>query len=288
MTAQARESLIYKGEEILMAAEPLSQYLKNRNIKFIFTSTACWRGYYGQWEIRDSKLYLIGLEAYIEGNTEVGLDYLFPNQNIVFANWFSGEIRIPQGRMLDYVHMGYASLYERDLILAFENGLLYKEYIVDNNEEYLDRLKRKEKQKIEQLEKEVKSKKKDKIITVISILIIAMLLIGTYSVVNNLIQKGTTTTYLISTMIVFPLILILGGLIYYFINNNEKKKNRAVTFMGINFLVFVFIGICMGVFYLIKWGTIFGYFTAALIVGGLLFLVFLAVRNRKRSYLFQV
>ena len=79
MTAQAGERLLYKGEETWMAAEPLNQYLQNRNdIKFVSPSTACWRGYYGQWEIKDRKLYLIELKAYLEGYREVGLDCLFP------------------------------------------------------------------------------------------------------------------------------------------------------------------------------------------------------------------
>ena len=133
MTAQIGEILFFKGKEICMVSEPLNQYLKNRNdIKFISSSTACWRGYYGQWEIIDNKLYLIGLKAYIEGYREVDLDYLFPGQKQVFASWFNGEIRIPQGEILEYIHLGYASLYEKDLFLIFENGVLVKEYEVDN------------------------------------------------------------------------------------------------------------------------------------------------------------
>ena len=39
MTAQAREILLYKGEEFGMAAQPLYQYLKARSdIKFVFIS----------------------------------------------------------------------------------------------------------------------------------------------------------------------------------------------------------------------------------------------------------
>lgn len=141
MTAQAGERLIFKGEKTWMAAEPLNQYLQNRkNISFVAPSTACWRGYYGQWEIKNNKLYLIDLKAYLEGYGEVGLGYLFPGQKTVFANWFSGKIRIPQGELLYYVHGGYDSLYEKDLILVFENGILLNEYIVDNQEEFQKRL----------------------------------------------------------------------------------------------------------------------------------------------------
>jgi hypothetical protein len=113
MTAQAHEILFLNGYETSMEAEPLNQYLQNRNdITFSPQSSTCWRGYYGQWKIEENKFFLIGLEAYIIGDTEtkVGLNYLYPGQKEVFANWFNGELRIPQGKMLEYVHRGYASL----------------------------------------------------------------------------------------------------------------------------------------------------------------------------------
>ena len=286
MTAQAGERLIFKGEETWMAAEPLNQYLQNRNdIKFISPSTACWRGYYGQWEIKDRKLYLIELKAYLEGYREVGLDYLFPGHNTAFANWFSGKIRIPQGEMLDYVHMGYASLYERDLILVFENGLLTKEYIVDNEEEYQNRIEKREKEKIEQIEKDAKKKKKDKITTAIVVASLSLALIGICVGVYYLLQQHTTLTYLFSAIIVTPLLLIIGGVIFLIANKgkDKPKEDKAVAFVGINFLVLVFIGICIGLFYLIKWGTLLAYFISAIVIITLLYLIFIAVKNHLKK-----
>jgi len=135
MTAQIGEILIFKGKQMRMATEPLMQYLQNKKeIKFISHSTACWRGYCGQWEIIDNKLYLTELTGYSPDNKEVDLNYLFPDKKQVFADWFSGEIRIPQGEILEYVHLGYASLYEKDLFLVFENGILLREYEVDNTQ----------------------------------------------------------------------------------------------------------------------------------------------------------
>lgn len=285
MTAQAGERLFYKGEETWMAAEPLNQYLQNRNdIKFISPSTACWRGYFGQWEIKDDKLYLIGLKAYIEGYREVDLSYLFPRQRQVIADWFSGKIRVPQGEMLDYVHMGYASLYERDLILEIKNGELVNEYVVENEEEFQERLKDKERKEIERLEKQAKDKKKEKVLTVVAVILIALVLTGTIIGLNKLIKVGTALAYLTSAIIAIPILLMLIGVIYYISKKeNNKEQDKAISFIGINFLVFVFIGICIGVFFLINWGTLLGYLTSSLIVGGLLFLVFLAIKNRKKK-----
>lgn len=285
MTAQAGERLFYKGEEAWMAAEPLNQYLQKRNdIKFISPSTACWRGYFGQWEIKDNKLYLIGLKAYLEGYREVDLNYLFPRQKQVIADWFSGKIRVPQGEMLDYVHMGYASLYERDLILEIKNGELVNEYVVENEEEFQERLKDKERKEIERLEKQAKDKKKEKVFTVVAVILITLVLTGTIIGLNKLITVGTALAYLTSAIITIPILLMLVGVIYYISKKeNNKEQDRAISFIGINFLVFVFIGICIGVFFLINWGTLLGYLTLSLIVCGLLFLVFLATKNRTKK-----
>ncbi|NMC58098.1 MAG: hypothetical protein GYA51_01685, partial [Candidatus Methanofastidiosa archaeon] len=134
MTAQVGEKLFFKGNEYYMASEPLNQYLRNLKPKPIFLppSTACWRGYYGTWEIRTNQLYLISLIAYTGDHKKVGLEFLFPGETSVFAEWFSGALRIPQGKILRYIHFGYESVYERDLFLNFEKGCLLNDKIIEN------------------------------------------------------------------------------------------------------------------------------------------------------------
>jgi len=131
MTAQIKEILLYKGNKVGMATEPLNPYLKNRkDINFESQSTGCWRGYLGFWELRDKNLFIVKL--IVTKDKQVDLNYLFPGQNEVFADWFSGEIRIPQGEMLKYVHMGYQSIFEKDLFLKFKKGVLIDERVIDN------------------------------------------------------------------------------------------------------------------------------------------------------------
>ena len=146
MTAQHREKLRYNGEIYHLAVEPLYPYLEKKKIRFVPDSTACWRGYYGWWSIEDDKLYLTNLIAYVPRQTDeqtdprkalfskekVGLEYLFPNEDKVFAKWFSGKLRIPHGKMLRYVHQGYASIYEKELFLKIEKGKLVSSYVIDN------------------------------------------------------------------------------------------------------------------------------------------------------------
>ena len=133
MTAQIKDRLFYKEKNYGMATEPLHSFLKDRkDIDFSFRSTACWRGYIGQWKIKEKKLYLIHLQGWVKKEGEVDLSYLFPDQNKVFASWFSDDIILPHGELIKYVHMGYESIFEKDLILSFKNGVLIDERIIDN------------------------------------------------------------------------------------------------------------------------------------------------------------
>ena len=139
MTAQISETLIYGGKKIVMCTEPLACYLRQSDIEFESNSTALWRGYEGTWELRgteetEQKLYLVGLSALDkETNRKLGLKDLFPEYPLgVFAHWFSGQIRLPQGAQLKYIHMGYASIYEYDLFMEFSRGVVTKQYAIHN------------------------------------------------------------------------------------------------------------------------------------------------------------
>jgi hypothetical protein len=135
MTAQASESLFYKGEELAMCSTPLDIFLANsgRDLRFQGRSTACWRGYIADWEVRGDRLYIIGISATLENGKNAILEDLFPGYpDGAFAHWFSGEVRCPVGRQIEYVHMGFASKFERDLFLKFKKGVLVSERIVEN------------------------------------------------------------------------------------------------------------------------------------------------------------
>ncbi len=127
MTAQIAERLHYQGEDMAMCTNPLGQYFSMGGINPTFRSncTALWRGYVGRWEVIDDRLYLVELNGNLENGTEVTLETLFPGfPDKVFAHWYSGTIRLPQGRQLKYVHMGYGSSFERDLLLEVEKGVI--------------------------------------------------------------------------------------------------------------------------------------------------------------------
>ena len=96
MTLQIREKLTYNGEVYEMFDEPLRSYLYKYDIERLnrtqtIFSTNCWRGYVGYWAIEDDKLYLVELDC-LELPRRNALDALFPGQQKVFAEWFSGSI----------------------------------------------------------------------------------------------------------------------------------------------------------------------------------------------------
>jgi hypothetical protein len=144
MTAQVKEQIIIDGIKYGMVSDPLAPYLKTLNPRPIFTlqNTACWRGYMGTWEIMNNKLYLKDFTALIynqeENNDhEHGIEYLFPDHKRVLAHWFSGEIQVPKGRIMDFEPGIMNPQYEYDLFLNFENGKLIGERLVDNTESAL-------------------------------------------------------------------------------------------------------------------------------------------------------
>jgi len=84
MTVQVGERLIYNGYHYYMGSEPFFQYLKKKDlhIQLVATNTACWRGFKGEWEVIDGKLYL---------NTIEGSGYLF-----VQDKFYEGRLKLRQ------------------------------------------------------------------------------------------------------------------------------------------------------------------------------------------------
>ena len=135
MTAQFAEQLHYQGRDVALCTNPLDDYFAMGGLRPPFDSscTALWRGYVGRWEIVDDRLYLVGLSGTLEDGTEASLATVFPGfPDRVFAHWYSGTLRIPEGRRLKYVHMGYASSYERDRFLDVERGVVVATRVREN------------------------------------------------------------------------------------------------------------------------------------------------------------
>jgi len=114
MTAQIGEILLIDNQQYIIAEQPLHHYFRKLNHPPYFTppSPTCWRGYYGKWELRNDELFLINFRGYLDGLDEVELNYLFPKREEVFASWYSGIIKIPQGKLLQFNQLTHTSIYE--------------------------------------------------------------------------------------------------------------------------------------------------------------------------------
>ncbi len=137
MTAQSGENLHYEGKDYSMCSEPLNQYFTLSAVmpNFESPSTSLWRGYVGSWSIIENRLYLVNLTGFNKDGTESNLNALFPDYpDQVFAHWYCGTLRVPDGQMLHYEHMGYASTYERDILIEIEQGIVKEVNIKHNGE----------------------------------------------------------------------------------------------------------------------------------------------------------
>lgn len=127
MSAQTPEELIFEGEKHQMFTEPLEDYREQggKLPEFVFSMTCLSRRYVGTWEIVNDSLYLIAIHAELASGEAADLEALFPGCGAtVFADWYSGTIRLPQGKVLKREYIGYCDVYERDLLLEFEKGVL--------------------------------------------------------------------------------------------------------------------------------------------------------------------
>jgi len=124
MTAQMSERLIYEGTEVRMNfCPPIPRHpsIVEAEEKG-FSNTACWRGYVGTWEIKEGRFYLVSLNGRLR----------LEGEGHLFANWFTGVLRIPKGELLHYVHMGFGSVYEEELHIKIEKGIVTNTGIMDN------------------------------------------------------------------------------------------------------------------------------------------------------------
>ena len=153
MTAQASDILILEGREVSLDSNPLEALWDDTRSRprFVTVSSGLWRGYVATWLLENERLYLLRVEGsvYVDKSGAVALGHkdfmqeriglgpdstttlpaslqlLFPGMGgPILATWFTGELRIPEGECVEYVHMGYGSVYERELLLRVTRGIV--------------------------------------------------------------------------------------------------------------------------------------------------------------------
>lgn len=112
MTAQEPEILIFNGKKMMMTTNPSIDEKVIPKPFGLGLKTSNYRGYIGTWEIKDGKLYLNDVEG----------GYM--KEKPIFADWVSHPLHVWGGNLLRYVHAGYGSMYEQDIIFEIENGVV--------------------------------------------------------------------------------------------------------------------------------------------------------------------
>jgi hypothetical protein len=133
MTAQIGDRLRLDGQSYSLATCPALPWHHARLVKLtekeaapesrlLIFSTACWRRYVADWSIHDDRLYLEKIDGLYRLDCEAPL----------FADWVTETLRVPQGKMLSYVHMGFGSIFERDVFLNVRMGVVESRHEVSN------------------------------------------------------------------------------------------------------------------------------------------------------------
>jgi hypothetical protein len=136
MTAQITDKIRYKRRIYNLFSEPLEAYFNEQHPKpEVYRHnlcSACWRGYLAKWSVKRSKLYLdyilrndyiSPIDETLEDTYRRNLSEIFQDKTApIFAEWYSGDIRLVSGEMLQYVHLPYASIFETEIVLHILEG----------------------------------------------------------------------------------------------------------------------------------------------------------------------
>lgn len=130
-TAQAPDRITFDGEEHSLHNNPLWPHLDRIEWTLpeeAVTNSALWRGYVAYWEIADGELRLLDAKIFTGDfgprmKERSILRKLFRRSRPpILADWYSGALVVPQGKVVEYVHMGYESVYERYVVFRIAEG----------------------------------------------------------------------------------------------------------------------------------------------------------------------
>lgn len=134
LTAQYPDKIKFKGREYSLNSNPLELYFEQypgKRPKNGVISTALWRGYVAHFEVIDNQLFVTDIQVEVrDPNSKDNhhflwvsmYDEVFPNTKRTKLEEYSGILILPYGKMVNYVHMGYASTFTKYWLLEIERG----------------------------------------------------------------------------------------------------------------------------------------------------------------------
>lgn len=134
VTAQYPDKITFEGIEYNLNSNPLEYFFEEypeKRPQDGVMSTALWRGYVAHFEIIDDQLFVTDIKIQVPAKDEKGAEpfnwvsvysKVFPNSKKTKIVWYSGILILPHGKMVEYVHMGYSSIYSEYLLLEIDKG----------------------------------------------------------------------------------------------------------------------------------------------------------------------
>lgn len=140
-TAQIPDVLLLDGKEVRLHTQPIrpllardpelrGRLLEHGNQLIRETCSASWIGLRATWTISDGQLVLVKLVSNPcrSNPINIPLSMISGKRNApVLASWFSGELTVPQGELVEHIHMGFESRYESYLVITVENGRIVRQ-----------------------------------------------------------------------------------------------------------------------------------------------------------------
>ncbi len=133
-TAQAPDKIFYNGKEYKLHSNPMEEYFKkfpDKKPKSGVISSALWRGYVATFEITENNLFLKDIEIMDLSKTDRKssqalwtsvLSQVVADDKKLKIDWLTGLLVLPDGEIVNYVHMGYGSTYENYILLEIDKG----------------------------------------------------------------------------------------------------------------------------------------------------------------------
>lgn len=130
MTSQIPDTIYYRDRRCDLMATPLEAYFERGapRPELDCSYSALWRGYIATWRLVDEQLFLVYLRPGMADAPKLTLGTVFPGQGRrVFASWFTGRLRIPEGRCVASWEGGFMSAHERQTLVEVQGGRVASE-----------------------------------------------------------------------------------------------------------------------------------------------------------------
>ncbi len=161
---QSPDLIIYQGDTMVIYTLILEQYFEiigqeaeeGQLFGLNFRDGAslnCWRGYQAIYLIKNDSLFLEHITSCNEIRYSKTIDSLGSKKRIqeifgdkmkdgrVFLDWYSGKFTLPNGNMLRWDGVFYAS-FEKELLIEFKNGVIKKTSEIENYTDEPDKINR--------------------------------------------------------------------------------------------------------------------------------------------------